>query len=63
MKTIQYYTKNVYGLERIYILDPETAVNIQVLTKQKTIDLEHIKSLEILGFEFEQVLPPKSNFN
>ena len=63
MKTIQYYTKNVYGLERIYILDPETAVNIQVLTKQKTIDLEHIKSLEILGFEFERVLPPKNNFN
>ena len=63
MKTIQYYTKNVYGLERIYISDPDIAQAIARLTKQKTIDLEHIKSLEILGFEFEQVLPPKNNFN
>lgn len=61
MKTIQYYTKNVYGLERIYISDPEIAKNIRVLTGQKTIDTQHIQALIELGFEFEQVLPPKTN--
>jgi hypothetical protein len=56
---INYYIKNVYGLERIYISDPDVAIAIQKLTNQKTIDSRHIEALENLGFTFEQVLPPK----
>ena len=55
---IQYYKKNVYGVEYIYILDKDIAKNIAVLTCRKTIDKRDIEALQCLGFEFKEVLKP-----
>lgn len=58
MPTIQYYKKDVYGVERLYIKDPEQAKLIRALSGMGTLSVGHKEALEKLGIMFEQVLPP-----
>ena len=54
---IEYYKKNVYGNEHIYIKDKEISAIVHQLTAKKTINEADITALEALGHEFVQVLP------
>jgi len=55
---IEYYIKNVYGNDHMYIVDPEQAHAVGTLTKKKTIDHNDIKALERLGHTLERVHAP-----
>jgi hypothetical protein len=60
VRKIKYYIKNVYGTDRIYLNDPREARNLQSLTKNETMSIEHMEALqELAGVEFQQVLPEK----
>lgn len=59
---IKYYIKNVYGVNRRYILDKKIALHINALTNEKTLSMEHMEALTQLGFEFEQVLEPMEHY-
>jgi hypothetical protein len=59
-RKIKYYVRNVYGTDRFYLNDPREARNLQSLTKDKTMSIEHMEALkELAGVEFQQVLPEK----
>ena len=59
-KKIKYYMKNVYGTDRFYLTDPREARNLQRLTKDKTMSIEHMQALkELADVEFEEVIPQK----
>lgn len=46
---IQYRVKNVYGMDRAYVVDDAVA-------GRKTIDVDDIRNLTALGCIFEQVI-------
>lgn len=54
---IEYYKKNVYGNELVYIKDERIAQIILRLTGRKTIDTRAMEALTALGHELVQVLP------
>ncbi len=54
---IEYYKKNVYGVEYMYVKDKDKAEIIRTLTGQKTLSASAVKALEQLGHELVQVLP------
>lgn len=54
---IEYYKKNVYGIERTYIKDEKLEQVIVNLTGQKTLSESAMEALKELGVEFRQVLP------
>jgi hypothetical protein len=56
-KSIEYYIKNVYGNENIYIIG-ENAKHIQTLTNKKTIDKGDMLALEKLGLIFTRTFEP-----
>jgi phage-related protein len=59
-KKIKYYMKNVYGTDRFYLTNPREARNLQRLTKDKTMSIEHMQALkELADVEFEEVIPQK----
>lgn len=51
---IEYYKKQVYGNDMLYIKDPAVAAQISSLTGQKTISMHVISTL--FKVEFIQVL-------
>lgn len=54
---IEYYTKNVYGIEKMYVKDEEVAGCITALTGKKTIEARDMKNLTVLfGITWEEVL-------
>jgi hypothetical protein len=55
---IEYYFKNVFGHEMIYIKDQEIAARITAMTNRLTINKTDIKALGFLGHEMIEVLPP-----
>ena len=55
-KTIEYYKKNVYGKENMYIMDPRFKNLIATLTKKETIDINDFMALGALGFNLIQVI-------
>jgi hypothetical protein len=57
--TIEYYTKQVYGIDRMYVVG-DKAFEFEVITKEKTLSLPKMDSFRLLGIEFKEVLPPKS---
>lgn len=59
MKEIEIYTKNVYGVERMYVKDEEVAGIIFRVTGKKTLDDMTKRHLEMLGVTFKEVLPIK----
>ena len=57
--TIEYYTKNVYGVDKIYLADEHQKRAVQLLTGNKTLTREAYKGLKMLGYTLEEVLEPK----
>lgn len=57
-KVIEYYSKEVYGLEKLYVADENTATIISNLTGRKTLSTSDIGALNLLGFTLKQVLKP-----
>lgn len=55
--TIEYYFKNVYGKEFMYIKDEKIAKILSKLTGMKTMSPVTVEALESLGHRFVQVLP------
>ena len=54
-KLIRVEVRDVYGVERIYPLD---YVNeLQVLTKQRTLNVEHVRALQTMGFHCTVIAP------
>ncbi len=60
-KTIQFYTRSVYGRNMDYIVNPGDARLLSLLTGQKTVtsvQRELVRDLSGGSIAFEQVLPP-----
>lgn len=56
---IQFYVKNVYGVNNMYIVDDRQARLVQTLTGKKTISQSDIEALTALaGCAWVQVLAP-----
>lgn len=55
---IEFYVKEVYGLEKSYVVDPKLAATIGKLTGRKTLLESDFEALKALGFTFKQVLKP-----
>jgi hypothetical protein len=56
---IQFYVKNVYGVNNMYILDDRQAKLVQTLTGRKTINQSDIEALtELAGCAWVQVFAP-----
>ena len=56
---IQYYAKNVYGVNHLYIADTRQAYLVQQLTGKKTIDQKDIEALtELTSCAWVQVFAP-----
>ncbi len=53
---IEYYTKTVYGIDKMYVKDEKTAQAISSLTNQKTLTEQAKTALESLGFKFNEVI-------
>jgi len=63
MKTIQYFTKNVYGRDLEYVVNPDDAKFIANLTGRKTLEPRDRLNIEGLSggtVQFEQTMQPRS---
>lgn len=59
---IEYYTKNVYGKDLMYVEDSYTAAKLGRLLGTKTVDKDQMASIsELFGVEWEEVLAPKKD--
>lgn len=59
MDTIEFYRKDIYGKENLYIADPKKAQLVQMISRRKTIDMSDLKALVGLGFRIEEVPAPR----
>lgn len=57
---LQFYRKQVFGRELMYLVDCKEARAIRGLTEKSTIDNYQMVKLGELGFEFEEVLAPRA---
>jgi len=57
--TVQYYRKNVYGTEKIYMIDTDISETIQRLIGQITISESQIEKFKKLGMSFEETFAPR----
>lgn len=57
-KTIEFYSKEVYGLEKFYVVDEKMSATISKLTGRKTLLTSDFEALKSLGFTFKQVIKP-----
>ena len=55
---IEFYRKNVYGNELMYIVDIKIQQAVKTLTGQKSLTPNVRGALEELGFTFTEVLAP-----
>jgi len=55
---IQFYRKNVYGREMMYLIKSRETESMLKLMGTLTINKEQIAEWSRLGFEFEEVLAP-----
>lgn len=53
---IQYYKRNVYGNETLFVKDHELSMTIRLLTGKASLTSNVVEALKKLGFTFEQVL-------
>lgn len=56
---IEFYRKDVYGNELMYVKDDEIGSDIAILTGRITITEQDIRILGRLGCTFTEVLAPK----
>lgn len=59
-KQIDYFRKNVYGNDLMYVADRRTAQLIQRLTGKQTLREQDIATFNELGFTFKEVLAPRN---
>ena len=57
--TIQFYRKNVYGNELMYIQDSQIARAVRELSGHESLPAHAKCALESLGHTFEEVLAPQ----
>ena len=55
---VQYYRKNVYGKELIYLIESEETNSMLRLIGQSTISRGQIELFKKLGIQFEEVIAP-----
>lgn len=55
---IQFYRKNVYGREMMYLIKSRETESMLKLMGTLTINKEQIAEWSRLGFDFEEVLAP-----
>jgi hypothetical protein len=60
---IEYYTLQIYGTPRRYILNPDIAALVYQLTQRKTLFHSDMNALSGLGLSFVEVLPPQQTSN
>lgn len=60
MTKVEYFTKNVYGNELIYLVGSDEAKTILSLIGQKTINKFQMAKFETLGVEFVRVFEPEN---
>lgn len=53
---IEYYKKNVYGIDRFYIKDLTILGAFIILTRRNTLKESDFSTLKILGCKFKQVI-------
>lgn len=53
---IEYYRKNVYGNDYVYVSNKEQANSIKKITGSVTLKPSHIEGLSELGFTFKQII-------
>jgi hypothetical protein len=58
-KVIEYYIKDVFGMPRRYIKDPQIADSIRALTQERTLSTVQLVALTELGFELKEVFNPQ----
>lgn len=56
---IEFYVKNVYGKELLYVKDEQQREIIKNLTNKETINDFDINNFKKLGIEFVEVLAPR----
>lgn len=56
---IEYYTIRNYGRDDRYIADKEVAKAFQLITGKKTLSDEVMRGFQMLGAEFNEVVPPQ----
>lgn len=56
---IEYYRRDVYGQETLYIADGSAAAPIKTLTGKKTVNAADIGALVLLGHELAEVPQPR----
>ena len=60
--TIQYYRKNVYGANLIYINGRIANEAIRILTKTLTVTEKQLEALRWLGHKTEEILESEANY-
>lgn len=58
---LEFYRKQVYGNELMYLADKAEAKEMSTLTGRTTINASDMRSLQALGFTFKEVLAPKAD--
>lgn len=53
---VEYIKKNVYGVNKLYIVDPNNQKAFTELTGNKTISAEQINAFQRFGVTFTQTL-------
>jgi len=60
--TVRYFVKNVFGINRFYVLHPSQEKAIKMITGHKTLTFDAIQGLQMLGINFQQVIDPADAF-
>lgn len=58
MKSIPYFTRQSYGVSRLYIANNELARLVATLTRRKTVENTDLLALQEMGFSLVQVADP-----
>jgi hypothetical protein len=59
---IQVYSRNVYGIDRTYAIDPLVSDSLQTLTGQRTLSAAQLDALRELGHRIELVHDPRAKY-
>ena len=60
MKQIQYFTRRVYGVSTMYLLNDDVKKAIKLMTGRKTMTQADKTALELLGFTFAEIVDPQN---
>lgn len=58
-RTMNYYRKNVYGREVIYLITSNWSRAVMQLTGKKTATQSDLDALKVLGYTMTEVLAPR----